>query len=1074
MFIYKNYVFEIIWIYDMSRLRLPVILATALTLAGCQMDVGAPELGRFQGRRITIKATYESPGPDTKTVLRVGDDGKEHVYWTPGDAISLFYGSGSEGGSKFVAQATEETRVTNFSGEIGVVTGGDEITEDATYFWGLYPYDPTAVCDGQTITVRVADTQVGFPDTFSPGYAPSLGHDQGLMLAFRNVYCGLWFTVTQEGFRSATIRSNGGEPIAGLAKVGIGSDGNPKVQQFLESKTSVTVTAPGPEGFIPGKKYYVLFFPQTLEDGFTVELNSASQTGRFVVSSSIPFIRNQISSIVNFDTKATFSGLSATRADFPDENFANYVFSNFDRDGDGTLSVWERTGVKSIGVWTDDIASVEGIGYFPNLEELSCSGSSFNYVQRGDKWVYEGTGQLSALDVSGNPKLRTLICSYNNMTSPLDLSGNAELRELDCQFCGLTSLDVSGCTYLERLNCQNNSVASLDLTHNGSLFYLWCSSNPLTELDLSHNPLLETLVCLSLKVTSFDLSCNPALTQLECCYNRISNLNLEHQTSLGYLDCAGCDLTVLDLSHNPAIVYLDCSDQPISSLDVSHLESLDLLWCKSTQLSALDLTHNPNLRDLICWYNQLEELDLSGNPKLQRVMCSGNPIASLSLSNSVLLQTLDCSDCLLATLDIGENTNLRSLNCSGNPLQTIYMTTGQTIDNMELPAGTVIDRRAVEGVTINESTFPDKNFRKYVSSNIDLNGDGILSAGERALVTSIDLNTDNIKSMQGIEFFGNLDYLSCQGTGWIDNGFEQMPMGVLTSLDVSQNTGLRCLYCGLNQLTELDVSNNPYLEDLRCNGNKIKSLDLTHNLALWQLACGLNEGISFDVSYLPKLRILQCEMDGLTSLDLSHNPLLEEASFYYNPISEIDLSHNPALIRLNCYGTYLSSLDVSHNPSLQSLDCEQCDLTELDVSCNGMLESLFCPDNPLERLYIPAGQSFQQFVLPDGVEVLASRRNWSVTGAFNGWAEDLDMTETSPGVWVSPEFNGGDSGSGGFKLRQDHGWAISLGGEFKSFGQPFTAVRNSGEISVPATGMVRVTLDATDAFHPTIKVDKSN
>lgn len=137
------------------------------SLAGCQENdliVGS----RLQKKWITIQATYENLTQETKTVLH--DDG--HVYWSPHDSISLFYGSGINGGSKFIAQASSEVRVTNFAGEIGVVTGGDEISEDETFFWGLYPYDPESVCDGQTITAKISDIQIGAPNTFSPGTAP--------------------------------------------------------------------------------------------------------------------------------------------------------------------------------------------------------------------------------------------------------------------------------------------------------------------------------------------------------------------------------------------------------------------------------------------------------------------------------------------------------------------------------------------------------------------------------------------------------------------------------------------------------------------------------------------------------------------------------------------------------------------------------------------------------------------------------------------------------------------------------------------------------------------------------------
>ena len=225
---------------SLRPVALLLAVGVGLAVPGCQLEeMPQAELG-LRETLLTIQATYQDPESETKTVLH----SDAHVYWVPGDAISLFYGSGTAGGSKFTAQATEETRVTNFSGKIGVVTGGDEIPESATYFWGLYPYDPTASCDGEFITMNIKSTQIGAPDTFASGFAPSLGRAKGLMLAFRNIYTGITFNVTNPGYQSVTFRSNKGELIAGRAKIGVGSDNTPYVSEILEGTSAVTVSAP--------------------------------------------------------------------------------------------------------------------------------------------------------------------------------------------------------------------------------------------------------------------------------------------------------------------------------------------------------------------------------------------------------------------------------------------------------------------------------------------------------------------------------------------------------------------------------------------------------------------------------------------------------------------------------------------------------------------------------------------------------------------------------------------------------------------------------------------------------------
>ena len=90
-------------------------------------------------------------------------------------------------------------------------------------------------------------------------------------------------------------------------------------------------------------------------------------------------------------------------------------------------------------------------------------------------------------------------------------------------------------------------------------------------------------------------------------------------------------------------------------------------------------------------------------------------------------------------------------------------------------------------VEINETNFPDANFRKVVK-RFDRDGDNVLSAEEIASVTEIVCIGRDIQSLQGIEYFTALTKLECYNNP-------------LTSLDVSKNTALRTLLCHNNQLT---------------------------------------------------------------------------------------------------------------------------------------------------------------------------------------------------------------------------------------------------------------------------------
>ncbi len=99
---------------------------------------------------------------------------------------------------------------------------------------------------------------------------------------------------------------------------------------------------------------------------------------------------------------------------------------------------------------------------------------------------------------------------------------------------------------------------------------------------------------------------------------------------------------------------------------------------------------------------------------------------------------------------------------------------------------------------------------------------------------------------------------------------------------------------------------------------------------------------------------------------------------------------------------------------------------------------------------------------------------WSVIGAFNGWAGDVDMTETSPGIWESPSFATSGGEANGFKIRKDHSWEyMDYGGVFGVFGTAFAAVKYGDPIwmgSPDQEYILTVTLDLTDPDNPLITV----
>ena len=250
-----------------------------------------------------------------------------------------------------------------------------------------------------------------------------------------------------------------------------------------------------------------------------------------------------------------------------------------------------------------------------------------------------------------------------------------------------------------------------------------------------------------------------------------------------------------------------------------------------------------------------------------------------------------------------------------------------------LLAGLLPAAAQAEGVTIDETNFPDAAFREYVERVCDSDGNKVLSAGEIGNVDSIFLygwtTVSKITSLKGIEYFTALTELNCANNA-------------LTELDVSQNTALTDLNCSENELTELDVTKNTALTELRCSDNELTALNVSQNTALTDLNCSYNALTALDVSQNTALTYLGCYSNELTALDVSKNTALTDLSCYSNELTALDVSQNTALTRLDCSDTALTELDVSKNTELEHLWCNDNALTALDVSKNTALTTLDC------------------------------------------------------------------------------------------------------------------------------------
>lgn len=218
---------------------------------------------------------------------------------------------------------------------------------------------------------------------------------------------------------------------------------------------------------------------------------------------------------------------------FPDKVFKKYLIDNFDKDGDGEISLTEAQSITAIRCPQLGIKSLAGIEYFPNLLMLDCS-----------------KNELETLDISQNNKLEHLCCLQNLKLEILNTTNNIALKSLYCGGCNLYSLDLSQNVELSILSCGFNFIEKINLSKNSKLTLVRVRRCGLEELEIRN--LIN-------------------LQHLDCSENKIHELRLHNCKELVNLSCYGNDLyNDLYLGANTKLKNLDCSRNP-------NLDSITLL-----------------------------------------------------------------------------------------------------------------------------------------------------------------------------------------------------------------------------------------------------------------------------------------------------------------------------------------------------------------------------------------------------------------------------------------------------------------------------------------------------------------
>jgi Leucine-rich repeat (LRR) protein len=656
------------------------------------------------------------------------------------------------------------------------------------------------------------------------------------------------------------------------------------------------------------------------------------------------------------------------------EDFTALESLSFDFNSVSSIDLSQNTTLQSLTCRNNNLTALD-VSANTNLIDLVATDNPLGTIDVSANVLLErlrlSNSNLSSIDVSNNTAIEILDLAFNQITS-LDLSANTNLEEVYVRDNALTFLNIQNGTNttITTFNAVNNPNLScilvddaaysttnwtfIDATTSFSDIYCRYTAIPDSNFeaalealgydDISGDgqvptALIETRTSLNVQALSIaDLTGIEDFTllrSLRVTNNALTTIDLSQNTDLNFLWCDQNSLTSLDLSNNTDIGFVAASQNSITSFDATGLTQLSTLSLWNNQLTSIDVTDATSLRNFDITNNSISTLDISNNTAIEEFKATNNSITALDISASTALTRFEIRNNNLSSLDLSNNPALTVIDVRNNDLTSLNVQNGNNTNIVAFRASsnsnltcilvddavysttnwTTIDNQTTFSDTYCEYTaIPDANFEAALEAlgYDDITADGQVPTALIETVTSLNVSSNAITDMTGIEDFAALTTLFCS-------------QNVMTSLDVSNNIFLEEVYCQNNDnLATINVTGLTALKILRANECALTSIDITTNSNLEEISIRDNLITSFDVTNNTKLREIDCgENVGLGNVDFSTNVDLEVLEFSTAPaLTSLDLSNNSALVELDIFNTSLSYLNLKNgnNTNMDGVD----------------------------------------------------------------------------------------------------------------------------------------------------------
>lgn len=522
----------------------------------------------------------------------------------------------------------------------------------------------------------------------------------------------------------------------------------------------------------------------------------------------------------------------------PDKVLKTYIMTNFDTNKDGEISKEEAETVKTIELTGSEIASIDGLEYFPNLEtvdftthrllkadfsqcyalkELNLSSgaglSSVVLPASLEELSIMQCNKLKKIDLSAAPNLKNLYASNSGFVVAPDLSKNTKLESVGFGAAKFSTIDVSKNTELKSLNVggdvfnsldvTNNTkltnlavtgtITTLDLTKSAQLEVLNISNTKISEIDVTNCPYLRSIDFGSTPIVEIDLSRNLLLTSASAYMaNLLKTVWLSHgqtiestsniESFIQYKDYeAGPDAiaNIEDEAYKTYLLTFDKNgDGKLDKAEVEAITEINIKGLGIKSLKGVEYVNFTNVRKLDCSDNELTELPIAGFfANLEEIDFSNNKLAgNIELKKCTKLRILKGSNNLLDEVSFS-NSVLESVDLSNNQLTRFRCSN-------------------------NTSTLKSVN----VANNL-LNESSGFSCSDNTVLTDWDVSNNNLK------------YVYLHSMPMLENyNVSGNPLVEIATFGSGYGTALKTLNASNTPLTSLDISGNTSLQSLNIKG----------------------------------------------------------------------------------------------------------------------------------------------------------------------------------------------------------------------------------------------------------------